>query len=80
MSGDPFRDSLLLPKTGFPMKAQLSKKEPEIIKQWTEKKIYEKILQKRKSEQLFFMPDGPPYANGAIHLGHVLNKILINNV
>ena len=76
MSLDSFRDSLLLPKTDFPMKAQLSKKEPEIIKQWREKRIYEKILKKRESEDLFFMPDGPPYANGAIHLGHVLNKVL----
>ncbi|MCZ0932286.1 MAG: isoleucine--tRNA ligase [Oligoflexia bacterium] len=76
MSADSFRDSLLLPKTDFPMKAQLSKKEPEIVKQWREKKLYEKILEKRKSAELFFMPDGPPYANGAIHLGHVLNKIL----
>ncbi|MDE0092343.1 MAG: isoleucine--tRNA ligase [Oligoflexia bacterium] len=76
MSADQFRDSLLLPKTDFPMKAQLAKKEPEIIKQWKERKIYRKILEKRQSEKLFFMPDGPPYANGAIHLGHVLNKIL----
>ena len=76
MSADSFRDSLLLPQTDFPMKAQLSKKEPEIIQQWREKKIYEKIVERRKSAELFFMPDGPPYANGAIHLGHVLNKVL----
>ena len=59
MNADSFRDSLLLPKTDFPMKAQLSKKEPEIIKQWTEKKIYEKILEKRKSAPLFFMRTAP---------------------
>ena len=76
MKTDSFHNSLFLPKTDFPMKAQLSKKEPEIIRQWREKKVYEKILEKRKSAELFFMPDGPPYANGAIHLGHVLNKIL----
>ena len=76
MKLDSFRDTLLLPQTDFPMKAQLSKKEPEIIKQWKEKKIYEKTLEKRKKSDIFFMPDGPPYANGAIHLGHVLNKIL----
>ena len=76
MNTDSFRDSLLLPKTDFPMKAQLSKREPEAIKRWRDKKVYEKILEKGKSEKLFFMPDGPPYANGAIHLGHVLNKIL----
>ena len=76
MNADSFYGSLLLPKTDFPMKAQLSKREPELIKQWKEKQIYTKILEKKESEELFFMPDGPPYANGAIHLGHVLNKIL----
>ncbi|MCY4321249.1 MAG: isoleucine--tRNA ligase, partial [Bdellovibrionaceae bacterium] len=76
MNEDSFYDSLLLPQTNFPMKARLSEKELEIIKNWKDKKIYEKILNKRKTNKVFFMPDGPPYANGAIHLGHVLNKIL----
>ena len=58
------------------MKARLSEKEPEMIQTWDRQKLYQKILRKRKQAPLFLMPDGPPYANGSIHIGHVLNKTL----
>lgn len=71
-----WKDTLQLPKTGFPMKAQLNKREPEILKKWKENRLYEKIIEKRKDSELYVLHDGPPYANGNIHLGHALNKIL----
>ena len=73
---DQFRSALHLPKTDFPMKARLSEREPEIIKLWRRRDIPKKIREKRKSAPVFFLPDGPPYANGDIHIGHALNKIL----
>ncbi len=75
MSKD-YKDTLNLPQTDFPMKANLTQKEPEIIKFWEEKKIYEKILEQRKQNPHYILHDGPPYANGHIHIGHALNKIL----
>jgi len=71
-----WKDTLNLPKTSFPMKAQLSRKEPELLKFWEEIDIYSKILEKNKDNDLFILHDGPPYANGHIHLGHALNKLL----
>lgn len=71
-----WKDTLQLPETGFPMKAQLNRREPEILKKWTDTHLYEKILEKRKEANLYILHDGPPYANGNIHLGHALNKIL----
>lgn len=71
-----WKDTLNLPKTDFPMKAQLSRKEPELLKFWEEADIYGKILDKNKDSELFILHDGPPYANGNIHLGHALNKLL----
>ncbi|MCP4153780.1 MAG: isoleucine--tRNA ligase [bacterium] len=71
-----WKDTLNLPKTGFPMKAQLSKKEPQILEKWAKTDIYETILAKRKDAEPYILHDGPPYANGNIHLGHALNKIL----
>ena len=67
---------ILLPQTDFPMKAKLAQTEPARIAQWEDQKLYQKILKKRDSAPLFFMPDGPPYANGPIHIGHAFNKIL----
>ncbi len=71
-----WKDTLNLPQTQFPMKAQLNKKEPEILEKWQNMNIYEKILKKREKNPLYILHDGPPYANGKIHLGHALNKIL----
>lgn len=65
-----------LPKTNFSMKANLAQKEPQIIKFWQENKIYEKILKNNEGKKIFVLHDGPPYANGHIHIGHALNKIL----
>jgi isoleucyl-tRNA synthetase len=71
------KDTLNLPKTDFPMRASLPTTEPVRIEQWDEKKVYEKLQEKnKKTGKQFTMPDGPPYANGNIHLGHVLNKVL----
>ncbi len=70
-----YRETLNLPRTDFPMKANLSEKEREILRFWEEKDIYLK-LQNRKREKTFILHDGPPYANGHIHMGHALNKIL----
>lgn len=65
-----------LPKTDFPMKGNLAQTEPERIDAWKKNGVYEKIMSKSAPKGLFTMPDGPPYANGKIHVGHVLNKVL----
>ncbi len=70
------KDTLNLPQTSFSMKAKLSQKEPEIMKKWEEMNLYEKIQEKRNGCPVFVLHDGPPYANGYIHLGTALNKIL----
>jgi len=71
-----YRDTLNLPKTNFSMKAGLAQKEPMLLKEWEEKKIYKAIRKKSKGKKKFILHDGPPYANGHIHIGHALNKIL----
>jgi isoleucyl-tRNA synthetase len=70
------KDTLHLPKTAFSMKANLSQKEPEILKKWETNKIFEKIRKNSKGRKKFVLHDGPPYANGHIHMGTALNKIL----
>lgn len=65
-----------LPKPYLPMRAGLVKKEPEILKKWEEMKIYHRMLEARKDAPKFILHDGPPYANGDIHIGHALNKTL----
>src|SRR5256885_4826815 len=67
---------LTLPKTDFPMKADLPKREPAILERWKSEKLTERIVAARKDAPKFAFHDGPPYANGHIHQGHVLNKIL----
>jgi isoleucyl-tRNA synthetase len=71
-----YKATLRLPQTDFPMKGNLPTKEPEIIKMWEDKTIYKKMLAKNKGRPSFVLPDGPPYANGSIHIGHALNKNL----
>jgi isoleucyl-tRNA synthetase len=71
-----YRDTVHLPKTGFPMRAALSEREPAQVKAWEDAKIYQQLLLKNASAKKFVFHDGPPYANGAIHQGHFLNKIL----
>ena len=70
------KENLHLPKTAFSMKANLSQKEPEILKKWEKDKIFEKIRKNSKGKKKFILHDGPPYANGHIHMGTALNKIL----
>lgn len=70
------KDTLNLPKTEFPMKANLSRREPEILERWEKHKVYDAIRAARAGAPTFVLHDGPPYANGHIHHGHVLNKIL----
>jgi len=70
-----YKDTLNLPKTDFPMKANLTKKEVEMLEFWEKGKIYQK-MQEKESQGSYILHDGPPYANGHIHLGHTLNKIL----
>ena len=67
---------LNLPDTPFPMRGNLPKREPEWICEWDEKHIYERIIDARRDAKKFILHDGPPYANGAIHVGHAINKIL----
>ncbi len=67
---------LNLPETTFPMRGDLAKREPAWLKQWQEKKLYERIRTSRKGAKKFILHDGPPYANGDIHIGHAVNKIL----
>ena len=71
-----YKDTLNLPDTPFPMRGDLAKREPGWIKQWQEKKLYEKLRANAKGRPLFILHDGPPYANGDIHIGHAVNKIL----
>ena len=71
-----YRDTLNLPKTSFAMKASLTQCEPQMRKDWSKADIYQKILQARTDADLYILHDGPPYANGDIHMGHVINKVL----
>ena len=71
-----YKDTVFLPKTTFSMRAGLPKKEPEILKFWQDIDIYSKLRGVRKGRELFVLHDGPPYANGNLHIGHALNKIL----
>ena len=70
------KENLHLPKTAFSMKADLAKKEPDILEKWERNKIFEKIRKNSKGKEKFILHDGPPYANGHIHMGTALNKIL----
>ena len=71
-----YKNTLNLPQTAFPMKANLAQKEPGMLTFWDEGKIYERIQLKNKNSKTYVLHDGPPYANGHIHMGHALNKIL----
>jgi isoleucyl-tRNA synthetase len=71
-----YKATLTLPKTDFPMKANLPKREPEILKHWDEIDIHARLIEARKDAPLWVLHDGPPYANGRVHLGTALNKIL----
>ena len=71
-----YKDTINLPKTGFPMKGNLAQREPETLKFWQEMKLYQRLREMRAGSERYVLHDGPPYANGDIHLGHAVNKIL----
>ncbi|HVT54899.1 MAG TPA: isoleucine--tRNA ligase, partial [Xanthobacteraceae bacterium] len=71
-----YSSTLFLPETNFPMRAGLPQKEPEILARWEKEGLYEKLRAASKGREKFVLHDGPPYANGNIHIGHALNKIL----
>ena len=70
-----YSKTLNLPETDFPMRGNLPKREPEIMEFWKTNDIYNKRQQKAAGKKQFILHDGPPYANGKIHLGHVVNKV-----
>ena len=71
-----YRETLNLPRTKFPMRAQLPRREPEILRYWEKIGIYDRVLQRRRGAPQFILHDGPPYANNDIHMGTALNKVL----
>ena len=71
-----YRKTLNLPDTPFPMRGDLPKREPGWVQQWDESGLYHKLRAARKGREKFILHDGPPYANGQIHIGHAVNKIL----
>lgn len=73
---EKFKDTVFLPKTEFPMRGNLPEKEPDMVKKWQEMDLYAKIRDASKDKKKWILHDGPPYANGNIHMGHALNKIL----
>ena len=75
-TGRDYRDTLFLPKTDFPMKAGLPVREPEWLARWQKLDLYKRLREEAKGRETFVLHDGPPYANGNIHIGHALNKIL----
>ncbi len=71
-----YKKTVQLPETGFPMRANLPKMEPAILKQWQDLGLYERLRESARGEKKFILHDGPPYANGHLHMGHAINKVL----
>src|SRR5947199_8519262 len=71
-----YKATLNLPQTDFPMKANLPQREPEILARWEREHLYERIQEARRGRPLYVLHDGPPYANGRIHIGRALNTVL----
>ena len=71
-----YKKTLNLPDTSFPMKGNMANREPQMLKDWAAKDLYGQIRDAKKGKKSFILHDGPPYANGDIHLGHAVNKIL----
>src|SRR3954464_10790633 len=76
MAEKNYKDTLNLPRTDFPMKANLTAREPEILSTWEKTRLYQEIQKTREGRELFVLHDGPPFANGDVHMGTALNKIL----
>src|SRR4029453_3528848 len=73
---DRWKDTLNLPRTGFPMKANLATSEPQALERWKEIRLYEQVRERRAGRRKFVLHDGPPYANGQIHIGTAVKKVL----
>ncbi|PAD21017.1 isoleucine--tRNA ligase [Terribacillus saccharophilus] len=71
-----YKETLLMPETAFPMRGNLPNKEPKMQQEWEEQNIYKKVQERTEGRPLFVLHDGPPYANGDLHMGHALNKVL----
>ena len=71
-----YKSTINLPQTAFPMKADLARREPDMLAWWAEREIYARQREVAKGRPMFVLHDGPPYANGAIHIGHAINKVL----
>ncbi len=71
-----YKDTLNLPRTDFPMKANLANREPDMLKHWQDIDLYSSVRAAFKGHPKYILHDGPPYANGDIHIGHVVNKVL----
>ena len=71
-----YKLTINLPQTGFPMKADLAQREPVAVRRWDERRTYARLREIARGRPRFVLHDGPPYANGAIHIGHCVNKIL----
>jgi isoleucyl-tRNA synthetase len=71
-----YKDTLNLPRTDFPMRADLVAREPQRLQRWAESRLYERIQAERATDEKFILHDGPPFANGDVHIGNALNKIL----
>ena len=71
-----YKKTLNMPKSGFPMRAGLPKREPEMLRYWEQLDLYNELLKKNEGKPLFSLHDGPPFSNGALHMGHALNKSL----
>ncbi len=76
MENKDLKQTLLMPKSNFEMRGNLAIKEPNFITRWENQKLYEQCLANRKDAKEFILHDGPPYANGDMHCGHMLNRIL----
>ncbi|MEO0947145.1 MAG: class I tRNA ligase family protein, partial [Cyanobacteria bacterium J06641_5] len=74
-----YKDTVNLPKTEFSMRANAVKREPELQQFWADKQIYERLSRENPGDR-FILHDGPPYANGALHMGHALNKVLKDTI
>ena len=75
-TANAYKETINLPKTAFPMKANLSHREPEVLEKWQAMDLYQTLRDERKDAEQFMLLDGPPYANGKIHVGHAVNKVL----
>ena len=71
-----YKNTLNLPDTPFPMRGDLAKREPQWVREWNERGVYQRLRRVARGRPRFVLHDGPPYANGDIHIGHAVNKIL----